>query len=186
MKPRRCTICRKPATQGNAVNAWCSHEHAIELIERNRAKQAKRQAKIERATTRKAKEAAKGRATLKAEAQAAVNAFVRARDAGKPCISCGRPDDGQHQRHAGHWKTTKARPDIRFDPANIHAQCYQCNVHGGGGIHPGYLPELTARIGNLEVDRLTRVQTIKHTDDDLRHIRDTYRKAARELLRRAA
>lgn len=183
---RKCSICRQPATQGNAINAWCSHEHAIQIIERNRAKQAKRQAKIERATTRKAKEAAKSRATLKAEAQAAVNAFVRARDAGKPCISCGRPDDGQHQRHAGHWKTVKARSDVRFDPANIHSQCSQCNHFDGGGLHPGYLPELIRRIGQAEVDRLTEVKTVRYSDDDLRHIRDTYRKAARELIRRAA
>ena len=158
---------------------------ALALLEKQRAKrerQDKKQAKEERAATRKAKESAKSRSRLAAEAQEAVNAYVRARDRGKPC-PCGRPDDGTHQRHAGHWKTVKARKDIRFDPANIMTTCYQCNVHGGGGLHPAYFPELLRRIGQDEVDRLERVTIRRYTDDDYREIRDRFRAMKREIER---
>lgn len=189
---RKCAICRCTAVRITpAGKGWCGGEDcgaklALALLEKQRAKrerQDKKQAKEERAATRKAKEGAKSRSRLAAEAQEAVNAYVRARDAGKPCISCGRPDDGTHQRHAGHWKTVKARKDIRFDPANIHAQCSQDNQYGGGGLHPGYFPELLRRIGQDEVDRLERVTIRRYTDDDYREIRDRFRAMKREIER---
>lgn len=54
-------------------------------------------------------------------AQSAFNAWVRARDYGQPCISCGRHHQGQH--HAGHYRPAGSNPELRFEPDNCHLQC---------------------------------------------------------------
>ena len=66
------------------------------------------------------------------EAQAAINKYVRIRDLKYPCISCGRHHQGQY--HAGHYKTTGAYPELRFNLRNIHKQCSVCNNHLSGNI----------------------------------------------------
>jgi hypothetical protein len=61
------------------------------------------------------------------QAQHAFNEFIRYRDRDFPCISCGRHHDGQY--HAGHFRTTGASPELRFDEDNCHKQCSACNNH---------------------------------------------------------
>ncbi len=183
MSKRKCSVkgCRNPAVYCTPVQCWCSDEHrdilvrqSLDKVRKNRDKEAKAKHKADKARV-------KTMAKLKAEAQQAVNEYVRARDAGKPCISCGRPDDGQHQRHAGHWKTVKARSDIRFNPDNIHAQCSQCNMYGGGGLHPGYLPELINRIGQGRVNILTICAVVHYTREQLEAIKAEFRQKTREI-----
>lgn len=125
----------------------CSPSCAIAELAAKKAKAAR----VERIETAKALAKLKTRATLIREAQAAVNAYVRARDAHLPCVSCGRHHEGQW--HAGHYRSTGSRPDLRFDLANIHKQCAPCNNHLSGNSIP-YRAELIRRIGQAEVDRL--------------------------------
>lgn len=177
----KCKVCREPSTMTVGLYRVCSMSCALTLARKNQAATERKRAKVERRAHREAKAKVNPLATLKREAQAAVNAYVRARDAHLPCMTCGRTTAGQWD--AGHWKTTKARPDIRFDPANIHKQCSQCNQFEGGGLHPNYLPELVRRIGQAEVDRLL-VQTIRrYTREELTAIRDDFRQRKRELDR---
>ena len=58
--------------------------------------------------------------------QALVNKFVRLRDAGKPCISCGT-HEGQMQ--AGHYFSVGSSEHLRYAVKNIHLQCSTCNHH---------------------------------------------------------
>jgi hypothetical protein len=177
-KARKCGICRKPADHGNAVNAWCSHEHGAELAIRLKARADKRKAASQRRDQREARERIKTGPTLRKEAQAAFNAWVRARDVGKPCVSCGRPDDGHHQRHAGHYRSAGGHPALRFHPDNCHAQCATCNNHLSGNLVP-YRAELIRRIGLARVEWLEGPHELpKLSRQELADIKAQYRRAA--------
>jgi hypothetical protein len=113
------------------------------------------------------------------EAQASFNAWIRARDADKPCISCGRMHDGQW--HAGHYLSTGARPELRFEPYNCHKQCAPCNTHLHGNLVL-YRTALIERIGLIRVKRLEGPHPpAKLTIEDLRAIRDEYRRKLKEM-----
>lgn len=107
--------------------------------------------KQERAAHKEKKEAVKSLSTLRKEAQAAFNRFIRLRDEFLPCISCGRLHKGQY--HAGHYMATSVRPGLRFDEANVHKQCAPCNTHLHGNLL-NYRKNLIVKIGLAEVERL--------------------------------
>lgn len=81
----------------------CSPACALKLAKAVNAVKAKQQHAADR-------ERIKTRAEVLAETQKAFNAWIRARDTKLPCVSCGRPNDGQHQRHAGHYRSTGSTP----------------------------------------------------------------------------
>ena len=160
-----CTQCPRTFVRRNSMQRVCSPRCA--------AKSVREQRKAEKAEFKRRKEAAKPRAQWLKEAQAAFNAWVRTRDAHLPCVSCGRHHGGQY--HSGHYLSTGARPELRFEPANCHKQCQPCNTHLHGNLVL-YRTELIRRIGLAEVERLEGPHPAKkHTADDLRAIRDDYR-----------
>lgn len=58
--------------------------------------------------------------------------IVHVRDVGKPCFTCGTTNPSI-KYDAGHYRTRKSAPEIRFEPKNIHKQCsVNCNQHGSG------------------------------------------------------
>ncbi|MCM4530272.1 recombination protein NinG, partial [Escherichia coli] len=67
------------------------------------------------------------------------------------CISCGTLTSAQWD--AGHYRTTAAAPQLRFDERNIHKQCVVCNQHKSGNLVP-YRVELIIRIGQKAVDEI--------------------------------
>jgi hypothetical protein len=69
-----------------------------------------------------------------ADLQDAFNAWIRLRDAGQPCISCGRPYGDRW--HAGHYRSVGSEPSLRFEPDNVHLQCPACNLHLCGNQAP--------------------------------------------------
>lgn len=120
------------------------------------------------------------------QAQVAFNAWVRLRDALLPCISCDDALLGEKkfmagQWDAGHYLTVGARPELRFDEQNVHKQCKQCNQHLHGNL-VRFRVGLIARLGQATVDRLEGPHAPKkYRADDLKAIRDEYRKRAKEL-----
>lgn len=151
-----------------ACGVPCAIQHA-------RAVKAKRDAREHR----ERKIRAKTRAQWMREAQASFNRFIRLRDAGRPCISCGRHHQGQW--HAGHYLSVGARPELRFEELNVHAQCAPCNDHLSGNIVL-YRQGLIAKIGVPIVEWLEGQHDPKHyTIDDLRQIKAEYTRKAREL-----
>lgn len=127
------------------------------------------------------KEAVKTRSEVQNETQKACNDFVRTRDAGKPCVSCGKPDDGI--RHASHFRSVGSSPALRFDEANIHAACHKCNLFLHGNLIP-YRAELVRRVGQSEVDRLEGPhEPKKYTIAELQDLKSHYRALTRQLLK---
>ena len=177
-----CPQCRAKLEPGQRIHAACIQAYADAQqakAERAAAKQARAAAKIERAEIRKRKEAVKSKAEWAREAQTAFNAYIRLRDDADPCISCGRYHAGQY--HAGHYLSVGARPELRFEPLNVHKQCAPCNSHLSGNIVL-YRVALRTRIGEALVDWLEGPHPAKHYDiDDLKAIKAEYTAKSREL-----
>lgn len=175
-KPKTCKQCRKKFEPARPMQAVCSPACALALAQKKREK-------VERAELRRRKEAAKSRSELAREAQAAFNAFIRARDAHLPCISCGRHHQGQY--HAGHYLSTGARPELRYDESNVHKQCQPCNTHLHGNIAL-YRLALIEKVGIERVEWLEGPhEAKKYSPDDLREIKRTYKAKLNELKRGA-
>ena len=124
------------------------------------------------------KEAAKPRSKWLQEAQTAFNAWIRARDAGKGCISCGTH---QGKENAGHYRSTQAAPELRLTEENVHLQCERCNTYLSGNLIE-YRKALIHRIGLERVEWLEGPhEPKKYTVDDLWAIRDDYRARLKTL-----
>ncbi|WP_338882654.1 recombination protein NinG [Xenorhabdus sp. TH1] len=192
---RKCTICREWFHPKADHIWWCSPEHGAELgMRRQDRKYERARQKLER--ERRQKEVA-NRDKLKArklsvkprsywiqQAQRAVNAYIRERDRDLPCVSCGTHTSAQWD--AGHYRTTSAAPQLRFDERNIHRQCVVCNQHKSGNLVP-YRVELIQRIGQAAVDAIeSNHDRHRWTIEECRAIRDEYREKLKNLRQEAA
>lgn len=190
LRRRRCKICREWFIPKQSFQYWCCPEHREELaIQIYKNQEKKRQEKLKKENQKKEREA---KDKLKArklavkpllyftkQAQTAFNAFIRERDKEEPCISCGRFHEGQY--HAGHYRTTGANPELRFDEDNCHKQCAPCNNHLSGNIE-NYTPRLIEKIGQERFERLMGSHELpKWKREDYERIRDHYRAKLKEL-----
>ena len=184
---RRCKHCKevelRPASKCHDIiekKGYCSAECLVEHDREKRRKAAER--KIKQADA-KARERVKTRSEWQKEAQQAFNAYIRERDKDLPCISCGRHHQGQY--HAGHYRTTAAAPQLRFDERQVWKQCAPCNNHLSGNI-PNYRPALIDKIGLAEVEAIEADCRIhRWTIDELKQIKAEY-KAKLKALKAAA
>lgn len=189
LKPRKCAAprCRKSFQPRSALQRACSPSCALAYTQGRRAAKERRES---RKWTRVQKEAIKTKPMLLKEAQRAFNAYIRARDADQPCISCGRypkldPLTGGSM-DCGHYRSTGAAPELRFDEDNAHGQCKHCNRHLSGNV-VGYRIGLVNRIGKKRVEILeSDLRPRPRTRDEIRYIRDHYRAKAKELKRQHA
>jgi hypothetical protein len=87
---------------------------------------------------------------LKAELQILFNSWIRLRDEGKPCISCGqfKPD-----MQAGHFYAVGGYDGLRFNQDNCHAECVKCNCFEESHLI-GYSDNLQERIGLERFNKL--------------------------------
>lgn len=115
----------------------------------------------------------------KKAAQIAFNAFIRERDKGNDCISCGKNTGSKI--NAGHYKTTAAYPELRFNEDNCHLQCEKCNSFLSGNIEH-YRPNLIKKIGRERFDKLTDYQeSVKLTCEDYKAIEVFYKAKLKQL-----
>jgi Bacteriophage Lambda NinG protein len=129
-RPKACKQCGAEFTPARPLQAVCGLQCAVAS---SREKALVEAARIEAKRIKERKVELKPRSKWLQEAQAAVNAYVRARDAHLPCISCQRYHTGQY--HAGHYRSVGAMPSLRFCAAwNIHKQCSACNNHLSGAM----------------------------------------------------
>ena len=183
-----CGASFVPARLGQAV---CSPACAILDAPKNLDRARKSLAQVERREIKVRKEQLKSRADHLREAQAAVNEFIRLRDAHLPCISCdSTPNDHDlmtgSRWDAGHYRSVGACPELRFEPLNIHRQCVRCNRNLSGNAVE-YRIRLVLRIGVDKVDWLEGSHSArKYTVDEIKTIKADYRAKTRELKRAAA
>ena len=192
-KPKKCKnpacgISFPPQRLGQAV---CSPKCALAMAPANTEKARKAIAQRDRREIRVRKEKLKSRADHLREAQAAVNEYVRLRDANLPCISCdSMPNDNDlmtgSRWDAGHYRSVGACPELRFEPLNIHRQCVKCNRNLSGNAVE-YRIRLVQRIGAETVAWLEGPhEPRKYTVEEIKTIKAEYRAKTRELKRAAA
>lgn len=169
-KNRRCAYCKKKVptetAKINGLKAFCSTDHAIAWLDTEKGQNTLQKAR--KAKTREAREKLKTKSQYVKEAQVAFNAYVRLRDADKPCISCGSSPAQRYggSMDAGHYRSRGAAGHLRFHLHNCHAQCKKCNRNLSGNVVE-YRINLIKRIGQekveaLENDCTTRLFTIEY------------------------
>ncbi len=186
----RCAHCKKrldAERPSQIVHLECVEPWAIAQKakrEREEIKKARAAAKVERAETKRRKEALKRIPDYIKDAQHAFNAFIRARDAGKPCICCGQPlgtGEVGGAYDCGHYRSTGSAAHLRFHEDNAHAQRKVCNRWGAGRA-VDYRIGLVARIGLEAVEALECNNTPhKWQREELTQITQTYRQKLKEL-----
>jgi hypothetical protein len=193
---KKCKQCKCKLDTESAVKTplfWfcsqgCAFEYAklqAEKTQKRKEQKAKQvQAKKEKADRERLRERKEELRPLKwyaDRAQSEFNKFIRLRDKGLPCVSCGKPDDGTHQRHASHYRSRGACSYLRFDESNVASSCAKCNNHLSGNIE-GFTPELIRRVGRNEYDRIINSpKTKRWTKEELIEIYETYKAKRKEL-----
>lgn len=181
VKQKTCKACGTKFRPSLSTQKACGVKCALELAKKPENQQVARKAIAdrERREIQVQKQKLKSRADYMREAQAAFNQWVRLRDDGLPCISCGRHHEGQY--HAGHYRTVGANPELRFEPLNVHKQCAPCNNHKSGDI-VNYRINLVHRIGADGVAFIEGPHDAKrYTIDDLKAIKAEYRAKIKAL-----
>ena len=177
LKPKKCKSCGVMFKPFSSLAKVCSMTCSLDYVDSQKAVKAKKEH-----VAQKREFLAGDKSFQRAKAQKAVNEFIRLRDANFPCVSCDKPSDWGGQWHAGHYKTTSARPDLRFNEDNINKQCAQCNTFLSGNLAM-YRITLVIRIG---LDRVLALEIDtdkpnKYTADDYAEITKTYQSKIKEL-----
>src|SRR5690606_10781771 len=82
--------------------------------------------------------------------QKVFNTYIRQRDKGQLCISCGcKVENG----HASHMFSVGGNPNVRFNEDNSHLSCVECNLHKHGNLVE-YALRLPERIGKERFEKL--------------------------------
>lgn len=179
---RRCKQCKEYYLAGDMVKVpagwFCSHDHAVDFAQ-NRARIARDKEK--RKKLRQDKERIKTRSDWLREAQAAFNKYIRLRDKDLPCISCDKPNNGSHQRHASHYRSVGAHPELRFESLNVHASCAQCNAIKSGNLVE-YRIRLSNKIGAINLTWLEGPhEPKKYTVEEIKEIIKEYKEKIKLL-----
>ena len=210
MRKNKCCGCKEYFDKKSMFNLngsnFCTIACASQLGYKRQLRAAKTRAKKELAATkskhRADKEKIKSKAKWKAEAQAAFNKYIRARDYSAPCISCGRSkqeiesDQGWKVGgcwDAGHYKSRGAKGQLRFTLFNCHKQCKSCN--GGSGkfskkeatVSKQYRVNLIEKIGIKKVEWLDHNNDLEWFENDIEYfkrIKKIFSKKTRHYLSR--
>lgn len=183
MKEKICPICSVKFTPLRPIQkvcgASCAIQHAITQREKKRA-QAERIADMaDRKVIKLKLEALKPLSYWADKAQVAVNAYIRARDEGQPCISCGRHHNGKW--NAGHYVSRGASPSLRYHHDNIHLQCEPCNTSHSGNLI-AYRKSLLIKIGQERLDWLEGPHELpRWRKEDYLRIEEEHKQLLKEL-----
>ena len=144
-RPKTCPICKGKFTPTRPIQPTCAaFSCMIGYIDSLKAKKQRKEIKSGR-------EKLKSKTDWLNDAQTVFNRWIRVRDIGLPCISCQRHHGGQY--HAGHYRTTKAAPALRFNELNVNKQCAPCNNNLSGNVLE-YRINLIKKIGIDKVEWL--------------------------------
>lgn len=187
---KQCKVCNEP--NPNPLEKTCSYvcrgKWLLSQDGEGEIKKALRAAeRARKRKERKRKAEAKGIQHWLKETQKVFNAYIRERDKGLGCISCGTHAHMMGGSglggviDAGHFKSVGAHPELRFEPKNVHAQCRDCNGFKGG-MPKEYAAGIIKRFGQGRLDWLNGKHEAKHyTIEQLADMRKGFRKATREL-----
>jgi len=187
MKVIKCKHCKTEFTPVRPMQKVCSPECAYAIVKAKGDKEKRKNALKERLSVKKRLDDMQTLPQLVKKAQTAFNEFIRARDEGKPCISCGAFTENAligGGTDCGHYRSVGSAWHLRFDERNAAGQCKKCNRYLNGNVVE-YRKGLIDRIGLAEVERLEADQTAKkYTRQFLIDLAKEYKAKARVLQRR--
>lgn len=180
MQKKTCKVCKVKFEPERNFQACCNYECAMEYARKQSDKKVKSIKSANRKALKKFNDSDINK--VKRKAQFTFNKFIRTRDRGKACISCGcYIKDGEG--HASHYKPA-TNSKLRFNENNVHLSCVKCNVFLSGNLVE-YRARLIELIGEEEVEYLDTVDPIyKYTIDELNEIIETYKEKTNQLLKK--
>lgn len=163
---------------------WCCDDCAVTIGLERTAKRRAKEARAEKRETKLKLLALEPLEYYLKKAERACNAYIRARDAGQGCISCGRHDADVW--NAGHYVAVGANSTLRYDEDNIHLQCARpCNKDKGGNVIE-YRKALRIKIGEERLARLEGWHSpIKRIREDVQAIEAHFVAKLRQLKEQA-
>ncbi|TCG09337.1 hypothetical protein BZM27_05920 [Paraburkholderia steynii] len=185
-RKKKCAACKTVFEPARSLQKVCSPKCAADFAAKQKAQKLARANREERKSLAERKAKLKTRREWIAEAQAAFNAYVRERDYGKPCISCGIPPREAFGGavDCGHYRSVGSASQHRFNLKNCAAQCVKCNRYLGSNaveMRKG----LIIKIGLEELENLESDQTIKKFNIEyLARIKRVFLKKARRAKAR--
>ena len=211
-KKKRCKCCGDYGEASEGVQTpngfFIDYSHAIKhSIDVSRKRSERLRLKALRVHEQDAKNAAKRDRERKMEvkplsywmkrAQTQFNKFIRARDIGLSCVSCGATESEVESQQGwkvggawdcGHYLSVGSHPELRFEQDNAARQCKSCN--GGSGNYSrknhqtarDYRVELIKRIGLERVEWLEGPHEPKrYRKEDYQAIEAEYKAKLKEL-----
>jgi len=178
-RQHKCKVCSCAYTKTRPMQTVCSPRCALMLARKTTEKAQAKAAAADRKETKRKLDDMQTKPQLTKKAQTSFNTFIRARDAGKPCISCGTTLSNEPNTYdAGHYRSVGSAPHMRFVEDNCHGQCKHCNNYLAGN-HVAYRQRLIERIGLQAVESIERDNTLrKYSHEGLIELAKHYRAAA--------
>ena len=177
-KPKKCKHCAELFVPQRSLQKACGYECALAV---SRAEQTEALKRKNAEDLKARKEAIKPRSKWVQEVQVEFNKFIRTRDTGKGCISCGRSTGAK--MNAGHYRPVGGFPELRFNELNCHIQCESCNNYKSGNLSD-YRVMLVGKIGLSLVEWLEGPhKPLKLTTEELKVLKAHYKQQTKLLLK---
>ena len=169
----RCKNCKEKFEPVKFNAKYCLKDECI------RAFVAETKEKMWKQTKTRMKEDLKTTQDWLKEAQTIFNKYIRLRDMGLPCVSCGKPPK---KKNAGHYFSS-GHSNVRFDEDNVHLQCEHCNTFLSGNLL-NYQIGIEKRIGAKRLIELHEKAHIEKrwTVDELKEIIKKYKTKVNSLI----
>ena len=178
LKKKLCRACKEEFQPVNSLHITCKLKCAIDYTKIKHDRKYKILEKRNHKAHNKRKKEVKPLKHWVDYTQRVFNNFIVQRDIDEPCFTCRKYN--RIAFHAGHMKTTKSRPDLRFNEDNCFKQCSYCNVHLSGNIQE-YTSNLIKKIGQERFDALIPVNLHTYTVEELKLIRKKYNQKIKKL-----
>lgn len=174
---KKCKNCKKEFEPKNSFHSTCSVECAISiLVEKKKKKESsewrKRKSEI--------REKIKTVSDYRKDARFWFQRWIRMRDVGKTCISCGTLLTEITKFDAGHYYSASGTPQLLFNEINCSGQCVFCNQHKSGNLIE-YRKGIISRYG---IDKLMELENIAEFKGKRIHTKEYYVDIAEEYKKR--
>tara|TARA_S200002703_G_scaffold44963_1_gene39367 strand:+ start:2673 stop:3197 length:525 start_codon:yes stop_codon:yes gene_type:complete len=170
----RCKNCKEIFEPKHFNQKYCFDSDCVavwvEKSKKDNWKKLKKRMKAELETTQ----------SLMKKCQSVFNRWVRLRDAGQPCISCGGELGEKYD--ASHYFSSGGHKSVTFDPDNVHASCVHCNRYLHGNLL-NYQIGIEKKIGGERLFELHKKahETRKYSKDELRDLIGFYGELIKKL-----
>jgi len=174
MKEKKCKHCKDKFAPIHFNQKFCFKDECKNVwIETEKEKQWRKRKKKMQENLQTVQELMKA-------TQKIFNAYIRERDKGKPCISCGRTE--LKKVNAGHYFSSGGHKNVTFNEDNVHLQCEYCNQYLSGNLL-NYQIGIEKRIGGERLLTLHEEahKPRKYTREELKELMKEYKEKLKIL-----